>query len=220
MGIYRCIALHLGCGQNLNAKACFNLWHGLKGEVLLSLEDLGNILLAATHQLRELLLWHIHFFHFVQHHHSDALRVAEPRSILHSPLCILAPLWWRVGLVFSKSWDCCWWSFIKGHTRSLFCKCNGYFSIIQPMGWFYTHLALLIVSRIIFTLFMRDSCELLSLFLSLTHWAQLRRRPSQRHEGYNPLTVLLMSILVVCNTRYEGGDYGGWFIGEWYDQLL
>ena len=66
--------------------------------------------LAATHQLRELLLWHIHFFHLVQHHYSDALRVAEPRSILHSPLCILAPPWWSCGLVFSQSWDCCCWS--------------------------------------------------------------------------------------------------------------
>lgn len=27
--------------------------------------------------------------------------------------------------------------------------------------------------------------------------------------SYNPLTVLLMSILVACDTRYEGGDYGG-----------
>ena len=46
--IYRCTALHHhhGCRQNLNAKACFNLWYGLKGEVLLSLEDRGNILLA------------------------------------------------------------------------------------------------------------------------------------------------------------------------------
>ena len=80
---YRCNALHHGCGQNLNAKACFNLWYGLKGEVLLSLGDRGNILSA----------------------------------VFHSPLCIIAPPWWCCGLVCSQSWDCCWWSFIKGHTK-------------------------------------------------------------------------------------------------------
>ena len=42
--IYRCTALHHhhGCRQNLNAKACFNLWYGLKGEDFLSLSAVST----------------------------------------------------------------------------------------------------------------------------------------------------------------------------------